>query len=136
MTRLLTLTIFTLALADPALAQDTVLHVSGSAAIVAEGARRTIEVRDLATGKQLWSAPGPAHPQFAVSSGGSAADVPPSAANGAAVEPLRASVCLAAFSGPAPGMAGDRGGDLAGAAPSAATCKPVSSPSGPRSRAA
>jgi len=40
------------------------------------------------------------------------------------------------FSGPATGMAGDRGGDLAGAAPSAATCKPVSSPSGPRSRAA
>jgi len=40
------------------------------------------------------------------------------------------------FCGPATGMAGDRGGDLTGAAPSAATCKPVSSPSGPRSRAA
>jgi len=39
-----------------------------------------------------------------------------------------------ASSGPAPGLAGDRGGDLTGAAPSAATCKPVSSPSGPRSR--
>ena len=41
-------------------------------------------------------------------------------ATGAAVEPLRASVCVPAFSGPAAGMAGDRGGDLAGAAPSGA----------------
>ena len=54
------------------------------------------------------------------SSGGSASDVPPSAATGAAVEPLRASVGIPAFSGPATGMAGDRGGDLAGAAPSGA----------------
>jgi len=64
------------------------------------------------------------------SSGGSAADVPPSAATGAAVEPLiadfaaaqplRALLCIPAFSGPATGMAGDRGGDLAGAAPSGA----------------
>jgi len=64
------------------------------------------------------------------SSGGSAADVTPSAANGAAVEPLiadfaaaqplRALLCTPAFSGPATGMAGDRGGDLAGAAPSEA----------------
>jgi hypothetical protein len=54
------------------------------------------------------------------SSGGSAADVPPSAATGAAVEPLRASLCIPAFSGPAPGLAGDRGGDLTGAAPSGA----------------
>jgi len=64
------------------------------------------------------------------SSGGSAADVTPSAANGTAVEPLianfaaaqplRALLCIPAFSGPAPGMAGDRGGDLAGAAPSGA----------------
>jgi len=89
--------------------------------------------------------------QTLTSSGGSAADVTPSAANGAAVEPLiadfaaaqplRALLCTPAFSGPATGMAGDRGGDLAGAAPSeaqrsAANCKPVSSPSGPRSRAA
>ncbi|MBP6465559.1 MAG: DUF4102 domain-containing protein [Rubrivivax sp.] len=43
-----------------------------------------------------------------------------------------------AFSGPAPGVAGDRGGDLAGAAPSGAQRlrKAASSPSGPRSRAA
>ena len=74
------------------------------------------------------------------SSGGSAADVPPSAATGAAVEPLiagcaaaepliagcatakplRALLCTRAFSGPAPGWAGDRGGDLAGTAPSEA----------------
>ena len=43
------------------------------------------------------------------SSSGSAADVPPSAANGAAVEPLRA-LLHSVFSGPAPGLAGDRGG--------------------------
>ena len=62
------------------------------------------------------------------SSGGPAAAMPPSTANGAAVEPLvagcaaasplRALPCTYAFSGPASGMAGDRGGDLAGAAPS------------------
>ncbi len=44
--------------------------------------------------------------------------------------PLRAPLCTPVFSGTAPGVAGDRGGDLAGAAPSGATCKPVSSPSG------
>jgi hypothetical protein len=35
-------------------------------------------------------------------------------------KPLRALLCTPAFSGPAPGWAGDRGGDLAGAAPSEA----------------
>jgi hypothetical protein len=56
------------------------------------------------------------------SSGGPAADVTPSAANGAAVEPLRALRCITDFSGPgAPGLAGDRGDDLTGAAPSGAT---------------
>jgi len=54
------------------------------------------------------------------SSGAPAADVPSSAATGAAVEPLRASLSNPAFSGPAAGMAGDRGGDLAGAAQSGA----------------
>ncbi|MCK7494818.1 MAG: hypothetical protein MZW92_29685 [Comamonadaceae bacterium] len=41
-------------------------------------------------------------------------------ATGAAVEPLRALRLHSVFSGPATGMAGDRGGDLAGAAPSGA----------------
>jgi len=48
------------------------------------------------------------------SSGAPAADVTPSAATGAAVEPLRALPCNWGFSGPASGMAGDRGGDLVG----------------------
>ena len=57
----------------------------------------------------------------ATSSGGSATDVPPSAANGAAVEPMRALMGTPDFSGPgAPGLARDRGGDLPGAAPSEA----------------
>ena len=46
------------------------------------------------------------------SGGASAADVPPSKATGAAVEPLRALQTV--FNGPASGVAGDRGGDLAG----------------------
>lgn len=54
------------------------------------------------------------------SSGGPAANVPPCAANGAPVEPRRAHVCTLVFSGPASGVAGDRGGDLAGAARSGA----------------
>jgi len=53
-------------------------------------------------------------------SGAPAADVTQSAANGAAVEPLRTPPWIPAFSGPASGSAGDRGGDLAGAAPSEA----------------
>ena len=70
-------------------------------------------------------------------SGDSAADVPPSAATGAAVEPLRALQRIRSSAArlrawrvtgvaiwPAPHRA-ER---------SAATCKPVSSPSGPRSR--
>ena len=70
------------------------------------------------------------------SSGGSAADVTPSAATGATVEPLRArhgAGCWPAypvFSGPAPGMAGDWDGDLASTARSAAI-QLGSSPSGP-----
>lgn len=47
------------------------------------------------------------------SSGGPAADVPQSAATGAAVEPLRA-LHAPGFSGPASGVAGDRGDDLTG----------------------
>ena len=52
------------------------------------------------------------------SSGASAADVPPSEATGAAVEALRALLhsCLQRPFG----LGGDRGGDLAGAAPSGA----------------
>ena len=72
-------------------------------------------------------------------SGGSAADVPPSAATGAAVEPVRALRCTSAFSGPASGVAGDRGDDLAGvqrAKRSAVIGTTVSSSSGRRSRAA
>jgi hypothetical protein len=46
------------------------------------------------------------------SAGGPAADVLPSAATGAAVEPARAHQCIC---GPASGMAGDRGDDLGGA---------------------
>ena len=46
--------------------------------------------------------------------GASAADVPQSAATGAAVEPVRALQAFTAFSGPAAGLAGDRGDDLAG----------------------
>ena len=46
--------------------------------------------------------------------GGSASDVTPSAATGAAVEPVRALQAVV-FSDPASGVAGGRGGDLAGA---------------------
>jgi hypothetical protein len=53
------------------------------------------------------------------SSGGPAADVTPSAATGAAVEPLQALQCTG-VSRPGIGLGGDRGDDLAGAAPSGA----------------
>ena len=55
-----------------------------------------------------------------MSSGDSAADVTQSEATGAAVEPQRTVQCTRGFSGPASGVAGDRGDDLAGAAPSEA----------------
>lgn len=73
------------------------------------------------------------------SSGGSAADVPPSEANGATVEPLRA---LRRIRSSAARLRAWRVTGVAiwpaphRAKRSAATCKPVSSPSGPRSRAA
>lgn len=83
------------------------------------------------------------------SSGGPAADVPPSAANGAAVEPLiagcAAATPLRATQGLRLSAARLRAWRVTGVAiwpaphraeRSAATCKPVSSPSGPRSRAA
>lgn len=61
-------------------------------------------------------------PATTPSSGAPAADVTPSAATGAAVEPLRALWRMEKEppGGPAPGVAGDRGGDLAGAAPNEA----------------
>jgi len=83
------------------------------------------------------------------SSGGSAADVPPSAATGAAVEPLiagcAAAMPLRALLCTRSSAARLRAWRVTGVAiwpvphraeRSAATCKPVSSPSGPRSRAA
>ncbi len=73
------------------------------------------------------------------SSGASATDVPPREPKAsdwrggrAAASTSRGSVS----SGPAPGMAGDRGGVRDGRAPSAATCEPARSPSGRRSCAA
>jgi hypothetical protein len=62
--------------------------------------------------------------------------VPSGEATGSAVEPGRADQFIA-FSGPASGMAGGRGGDLAGVQRterSAENGTPVSSSSGPRSR--
>jgi hypothetical protein len=56
------------------------------------------------------------------SSGGPAADVTQSEATGAAVEPLRALLVHSCIQRPeASGVAGDRGGDLVGAATSGAT---------------
>jgi len=57
------------------------------------------------------------------SSGGSAADVPPREPQASDWRGGRAAASTSlhpVFSGPAPGLAGDRGGDLAGAAPSGA----------------
>ena len=54
------------------------------------------------------------------SSGGSAADVPPKRSDWRGGRAAASTSLHPAFSGPAPGMAGDRGGDLAGAAPSEA----------------
>jgi hypothetical protein len=65
--------------------------------------------------------------------GADAAGVPPSAATGATVEPVRANSGVQAFSGPASGVAGGRGDDLAGVQRterSGVRGTPVSSPSG------
>jgi hypothetical protein len=71
------------------------------------------------------------------SSGVSAADVPSSAATGVAVERLRALVDLVfRYQRPGNGHGGCPGWRSGRHERSAATCKPVSSPSGPRSRAA